>query len=269
MRRIILSMALATAVISANAQDMNSKRGTPILPEVKDWTIGVDATPFLDYAGNLFSQYGNSAPSFDFAKNPLIITGGMVKDETTTYRVMARIGFNSSKDEDLIDATWTTEPNDQATDVTKTSSRNITLGAGIQKNRGKGRLRGIYGAEAMIMFGGGKSTFENGTPDTLLFTPIDIETKQGSTLGLGLRAFISAEYFFAPKISISGEFGWGLSISSQGEGETTSKQYGDDPSTPNDPNNVVYETTSKSGKSSSFGIDTDNLGGAIIMHFYF
>lgn len=268
MRRIILSMALATAVISANAQDMNSKRGTPILPEVKDWTIGVDATPFLDYAGNLFSQYGNSAPSWDFAKNPAIITFGMVKDETTTYRGMVRLGFGSTKDEDLIDASWTPAVGDQVTDVTKTSYNNITLGGGLQKNRGKGRLRGIYGAEAMISLGGGKETFENGTPDTLLVNPIEIESKQGSTLGFGLRAFIGAEYFFAPKISISGEFGWGLSLSTQGEGETTTKQYGDDPST-TDVVNVVYETTTKSGKSSSFGIDTDNVGGAIIMHFYF
>lgn len=261
-------MALATAVVSANAQDMNSKRGTPILPEAKDWMIGIDASPILDYAGNLFSQYGNSAPDWNFPNNNLIITGGMVKDETTMYRAKVRLGFGSSKDEDLIDASWTPAVGDQVTDVTKTSYNQIAIGAGIQKNRGKGRLHGIYGAEAMIMLGGSKTTFENGTPDTLLTTPIETENKQGSTFGIGVRGFIGAEYFFAPKISISGEFGWGLSLSSTGEGSITTKQYGDDPST-TDTNNVVYTTETKSGKSSSFGIDTDNVGGALIMHFYF
>jgi len=55
MKKIILSAALATAMISANAQDMMSKKGTPILPEAKDWSIGFDAAPLLGYFGNLYS----------------------------------------------------------------------------------------------------------------------------------------------------------------------------------------------------------------------
>ena len=102
MKKVILSMALATAVISANAQDMNSKRGTPILPEAKDWMIGVDASPVLEYFGNLFNHDDNNAPSFNFPNNNLVITGGMVKDETTMYRAKVRLGFGSSKDETAI-----------------------------------------------------------------------------------------------------------------------------------------------------------------------
>ena len=36
--------------------------------------------------------------------------------------------------------------------------------------------------------------------------------KPGGQFGLGLRAFIGAEYFILPKISIGGEFGWGVGL---------------------------------------------------------
>lgn len=267
-------MALATAVISANAQDMNSKRGTPILPEAKDWMIGIDARPVLDYAGNLFSQYGNSAPDWNFPNNNFVITGGLVKDETTMYRAKVRLGFGSTKTEDLIDdpATPVVNPS-EVTNTTKSSYNSIVIGAGIQKSRGKGRLHGIYGAEAYIGLGGEKTTYEYGTKlsDTTAVGvgPRNTEEKQGSTFMFGVRGFIGAEYFFAPKISISGEFGWGIGLSSTGEGETSYEAFGDNPATPNNVENALYTGSSKTGKSSSFGLDTDNVGGALTMHFYF
>jgi hypothetical protein len=36
--------------------------------------------------------------------------------------------------------------------------------------------------------------------------------KPGAQFGLGVRAFIGAEYFVLPKISLGGEFGWGLGL---------------------------------------------------------
>jgi hypothetical protein len=37
-----------------------------------------------------------------------------------------------------------------------------------------------------------------------------------SGYGFGLRGFIGAEYFFMPKMSIGGEFGWGLAYVKNG-----------------------------------------------------
>jgi hypothetical protein len=268
MKKVILSMALATAVISANAQDMNSKRGTPILPEAKDWMIGIDAHPVLDYFGNLFNHDFNEAPDWNFTRNnSMIITGGCVKDETTMYRAKIRLGFGSNKQDSLYDNPFTTAT-DNVTDTRKTSSNDIAIGAGIQKNRGKGRLRGIYGAEAMIGLGGGKTTNDYGISltDSTATGPRTTEEKEGSTFSFGVRAFIGAEYFFAPKMSLSGEFGWGLGLSSTGEGEVTTERRGIAPGATE--TSTITETT-KTGKSSSFGIDTDNLGGSIVFHFYF
>lgn len=249
MKKSLLIIAMFIGA-TATAQDLTSKKGTPILPEAGEWSIGVGASSTLEYFGNLMNG-NNNAPAFDWA-NDQIITGKMMKDANTAYRAYVRLGLGSNKAEgqevDLGGGTFV-----DSIEV-KTSSTNIALGAGLQKYRGKGRLRGIYGAEAMIMLSGGKETWE-GSDD--LVGAISLEDKSGSTFGLGIRAFIGAEYFFAPKMSLGGEFGWGLSLTSTGEGEISGSIDGDaiDPI--------------KTGKSSSFGIDTDNFGGSIILNLYF
>jgi hypothetical protein len=57
-------------------------------------------------------------------------------------------------------------------------------------------------------------------------------------------------------MSLSGELGWGLGIASTGASETTVTLGG-------------TTTTTKGGKVSSFGLDTDNAGAAINLNFYF
>jgi hypothetical protein len=277
MKKILLSATLALCVSAVSAQDMMSKKGTPILPEVGDYWIGIDAVPFLDYFGNLMNG-SNSAPSWSFTNDGLAITGGYVVDANTSYRGKVRIGIGSSTMNYATENDGTTDPNDESFDEQKTSSRNILIGAGLQKNRGKHRIRGIYGAEMYISLTGGKTTNSyanaidsaNTTPSTGIpgqgSFPRTTEEKSGSGFGIGARAFVGAEYFFAPKISISGEFGWGLMFSSVGEGETSSEAW--DP-TLNNGLGGVASYNSKTGKQSSFGFDTDNSGGALIISFYF
>jgi hypothetical protein len=42
MKKLFLTLTLASAVAFANAQDMTSKKGVPILPEANDWSISFD-----------------------------------------------------------------------------------------------------------------------------------------------------------------------------------------------------------------------------------
>jgi hypothetical protein len=200
--------------------------------------VGANST--LNYFGNLLNGTAdNSAPGFDWA-NDNVITGKMMKDANTAYRVRVRIGYNSTTDNDYSD------PATGGVSVErKTTSMDISLGAGIQKYRGKGRLQGIYGAEASLGLGSGTESWDSDA--------LKADVTVGSTFGFGVRGFIGAEYFFAPKMSLGGEFGWGLGISSTGETETT----------------VNGGTAVKSGGGSSFGIDTDNAGGSISMNLYF
>jgi hypothetical protein len=275
MKKTLLTIALATAVASLSAQDMMSKKGTAILPETDDWCLGVSANSIIEYFGNLMNG-NNSAPSFGFPNSSQVITGKMVKDDNTAYRANVRIGFLSDKVTALSDQTGSTsDPIATVEDSWKSSEMNVTLMAGLQKNRGNGRLRGIYGAEAGFMLGSSKHTFDYGNAITATATAPErtdfgfndlgndvwlTEDKDGSTFGLVIRGFIGAEYFFAPKMSLSGEFGWGLMMASTGEGEATAEFWD---------GTKVKTASMKTGKASAFGIDTDNAGGSINLNLYF
>ncbi len=238
MKKIILSLVLVSAFTFVNAQDvLKSKNGTPILPEKGDWAISVSATPFLDYFGNFLSQHGNTSPYFDFLNSDNYIAGKYFVNANTAYRAKVRIGLGSSS------------TTNSAGDETKISATNITLGAGMEKRRGHGRLQGIYGAEALIQLTGGKTTYTYATTPDLGTVLSD---KQGSGFGFGVRGFIGAEYFILPKISLGAEYGWGLMINSVGKG-TIQHQGEADTSTP---------------KTSSFGLDTD-ISPVIVLTLHF
>jgi hypothetical protein len=252
MKKGLLIVAMMIGV-TASAQDMNSKKGTPILPESGDWSIGIGANSSLNYFGNLLNgNVDNSAMSFDWTNgNDNVITGKMMKDANTAYRAKLRLGFGSTtnglQDVGIADSI-----------EVKQGGSNINLGAGIQMYRGKGRVRGFYGAEANIGLSSSKETWSGSDFDQInpgTTTAISAEVKGGS-FNFGVRGFIGVEYFFAPKMSLSGEFGWGLGIESVKGTETT----------------VTIGSTSSTetgGKSSSFGLDTDNAGAAINLNFYF
>lgn len=262
---MIAALFVAGTVMS---QDLTSKKGEMYLPEAGDYAIGIDATPLLNYLGNFIGGAGaddNGAPTFNahgneggFASNGVAIYGKQFIDANTAYRAKARIGFNSAKNRSLVDDLDPAADVDaQVEDEAKTSNFGITLGAGLEKRRGNTRLQGVYGAEAMIAFGSSKTAFDYGNSLELMNSQL-AEIKNGSTLMFGVGVFAGAEYFFAPKMSIAGEYNFGLNIASTGDGETTVDIFGDDSDT---------DTTAG---SSSFGLDTGVLGGAslrLMLHF--
>lgn len=272
MKKSTIFVALAFCATSVVAQDLTSKKGEPILPEAGDWALVIDAKPVLQYAGGFLSNAGATPFTWNFPNSMMTITGKMFIDEKTAYRAKIRIGFGSDKDVVLVnDVTSTTNPVAQVEDVRKSSYNAIALGAGMEWRRGKTRLQGFYGGEALISFMGGKTTYEYGnalsstnTVNSSQFGQNSglLEDKQGSTFGIGLRGFIGAEYFIFPKMSIGGEFGWGLTISSTGEGEATSEAY-------DSANNSVTTTTTATAGGSNFALDTDNMGGMITLGLHF
>ena len=190
----------------------------------------------------------------------------------------------------------------------KQSSTNIGLSFGIEKRKGKTRLQGYYGAEAGIYISSTKDKFTYGnnlTPSSGANTnavtvsgadnfpdgsnvittglPITggnidnagyrvIQRKSGATLSVGVRAFVGVEYFILPKMSLGGEFGWGLGVSVTGKGSTSYE------STGNIGGNAIDQagiTTLNTAKSGSVKVDTDNKNtvwgpsGNIRLNFYF
>jgi hypothetical protein len=295
----LLVIGASMFVATTQAQELMSKRGTPILPEAGDWSIGIDAVPFIDWAFDktrVFSNTGvTSAGGAVREQQNMTLVGLYMKDANTAYRGKVGINFKSHSDDHIIFA-QNAGPGSTVTDVVKTSSMGITLGAGIQKSRGKGRLHGIYGAEVMIGFNGAnKTTYEYGNPfildttsahngqalisqspygpsDTAYVSSRPLEQKSGSSFTFGVDGFIGVEYFFAPKMSFSAEYNWGIFLTSGGEGENT----GEETYVVNPASSIVTavrSTSSKTGGNSDFTVGNNNINtsstGNIVFHFYF
>ena len=305
MKKSVLALAMAFGVTSAFAQDLTSKKGEPILPEKGDWAISADATPFLNYMGNFFGKTSaNAAPTFNFLTGNSVIVGKYFLDEKTALRAGINIGFGShsatnlvAQDNQPVPAAGTLPL--QVTDKVSHGTTGIGITAGIEKRKGKTRLQGYYGAELGLYFGGSNDKFTYGNsfaatgaaagtsqaPTSTSYT-VDPTTntgygvsgtannpnrvtqiKSGTNVQIGVRGFIGVEYFILPKMSLGGEFGWGIGVNMTGAGKQT--------------NEGLYTATAVStqtvntGKTSNFVVGTDNKNsifgpvGSIRMNFYF
>jgi hypothetical protein len=261
MKKTILFVAMALGLSTAFAQDLTSKKGEKYLPESGDWAIGADATPFLDYVGNFFGKTGpNVSPTMSFANGGMMLQGKMFKDDKTAYRVGLRIGFGSLTTHNAI--TSLGDSLGLAKDIS-TSEMNIGLSAGLEKRKGAGRLQGFYGAEAGLAFGGGGTvtntyamelnSARNAAGGGPLVASRTAETVTGSVFMFGIRGFAGVEYFVLPKISIAGEFGWGLSFATTGDDTKTDDSVSGTPGAL-----VAKSTTTTTEGPSAFVLDTDN-----------
>jgi hypothetical protein len=304
MKKLLLIAMLTSMFSVAMAQDapMMSKRGTAILPEAGDWSIGIDAVPFVDWAFDktrIMSNTGiSSASGAVGAQVPMTFVGLYQVDANKAYRGRVGINFNSHKQEYNVTVNNDTVTRSEHTviDEIKTSNMAITLGAGLQWNRGKGRLRGIYGVEAMLMFSGATKTeytygnefSRDSTQGQAVGTAVHInstgtaevtdntritESETGGGFGFGIDGFVGVEYFFAPKMSFSAEYNWGIMISSSKEGTSTSETTYF-PTTGSQAIAIrTTESPSLMGKTSDFGVRNGDIGtsstGNIVFHFYF
>ncbi len=282
MKKTVLFAAALFAVTAASAQtgEITSNRGENWLSQDGDWGLTFEAAPLLNYAGNLFNGHANNGGvalnnMFTSANatggSGVVIGGKKLVDANTAYRAKVRIGFGSDKNTVLVnDVTSTTTPQAQVEDVQKQSFMGIDLGFGLEKRVGSTRVVGIYGAELGVGFGSNKTTYEYGNSLTTTNQTHSntfqqgagvTEVKGGSILSVGLRAFAGVEWFVAPKVSLSGEYFWGLAMRSNGHSEVTTESF---------TNNSATSTTVEGGtKTGHFGIDTGVSGASIGVNFYF
>lgn len=286
--------ACMLALSYASFGQLLSKKGEPILPESGDWAVGIDAAPILNWAGGLFSD-GSNPVSNDFLDNNLSITGKYFTAADMAYRGKVRLGFGSEKFTATVPTSslTATDPDVVVEDSWKQGNTNVYISGGIEKRKGKTRLQGFYGGELGIGIKSKKNTFEYGNALTLDFPNAERteffdnqtgeqvnfyqdnfdagyinEFKSGKTIQFGIRGFIGAEYFIAPKLSLGFEYGWGLAFSKTGTGETTFEYFG--LLNPDSPTSTLNSITRETGTTdSSFGFDTDNSGGAISLNFHF
>ena len=278
MKKVSLIIASILLMSSIYAQDLVSKKGFKILPETGDYSLGIDARPFLYYAGNIFNgNVTNASPDFDFtAPYPMIITGKYFITDKIAYRGVFRLGMNSITDKNYVQQDGQSDPLVTVEDKYTYSSTDIALGGGIEYRRGHGRVQGYYGGMAMLTFGSDKYTYKYGNahsstnvnPTRTNFGRNSVgggtwvlEDINGSTFGFNVFGFIGVEYYVAPKLSISGEFSYGFGFQSKGNGKYKLQSW-------DAANNAVKTTEGTQGGNSRFGLDT-GVSSALNINFYF
>ena len=235
-----------------------SKRGFYILPEQGDISLGISATPFFKYMSSVFGddiymyqEHGSSSystyyyqhadidsrtytPSFAFtAQNPGSVYFKYMLQENMALRVIGIFGFSSQKLE---------SGSGFGSKTNELKSTGFSMGILIGQTfyrQSKSRLKGYLGYQAGFMkipYEGvaavKDSIAEDGTP---YYVPVTATGKVeytdginasdnytitgGNTLSIIGSGYIGAEFFFAPKMSIGGEFEFGLRIDKQGERE--------------------------------------------------
>lgn len=285
MKKTVLFIALAFGVSNAFAQTLSNPKGEPYLPETGDYAISMDVNPLFHWVGNFFNQYGNNdAPGVGFLNSDQTIIVKKFTSPTDAMRGVVRLGFTSQTDKNNVTdiSATTTFPTvtPVVEDKRKISETHIAIGVGKEMRRGKTRLQGFYGADAMLWFAGMKSKYEYGntmsatTDATHSTTPLStdwsmpngdgtfassqvgsrtLESKSGATIGFGVRGFLGVEYFLWPKISVGAEFGWGLGVQVRGKGKKTTETTG----TNAGGTVVVAEQETETAGASRFGFDTD------------
>lgn len=226
MKKILLLTLFVAGVFCLNAQEpvknqMYNKKGLAILPEKGDWVIGVNAVPFLDYLGNLaLITDDNDAPEFAFtAQRPGQIFGKYYLEDNKALRLGLNLGITLKTTKDG------NPTNPDEVDKFKENAFSIGLSVGIENHRSiKGRLQGYWGYEAgfnKIPYSG-LDYFGNAVSGKIVYDDAennanDYSETGGNTIEIYVKGIVGIEYYFAPKMSLSGEFGLGIGYANLSE----------------------------------------------------
>lgn len=252
MRKITISFVLFMCVgLSSFAQEMNqrvendprlTKNGYRYLPVKGDYAIGIEATPFFEYLGNMFTDGTNKAPLFNGTDNTIYGKYFLENNRAVRAKLRLNIGKDTYKgvvpnDEQV--ANNPLNPLATALDLKKVNSTDVELRVGYEFRRGHGRVQGFWGGEVGFGIASGKIKYDHGNPMTTAnpnpntwdFANVDpdyaripsraTEAKLGNTFSGTIAAFAGVEYFFAPQLSIGGELNLGFTFAKRGQDETT------------------------------------------------
>jgi hypothetical protein len=304
---LVLLLVAVSALVAQDASTsdvpvIKSKKGEAYLPVADEWGLGISANPFLDYLGNFINGYDgfNDSPDFDFADNVannVAIFGKMMVDENTAYRIRFNLSKGTTINKSVVlQDRINGNPDFPAfsDDWQKVNTTAIVIAPGLEKRRGSTRLQGIYGGEAIFGLRNTNVIYQYGNPMTADFVepgstdftsqgfgpnlvgdPVPestrvVENKIGANWLFGVRGFIGVEYFFAPKISLSGEFGYMLSYQIQKRGTITTETFDQGTLSVRQTITDVYDGPGSSDIGvTNFGIGLDNLNASINLLFYF
>ena len=238
----------------------------------------------------LFNGLNGLAPTYSISGKYFMSSKMAYRGTIRLYTDNERTTSGITFDPNASGVTW---PNSLSTDyktkdVMSKSDWSIGLGGGVEWRKGTKRLQGYYGCEAIIAMARSTKRYNyeydviapNSDNDfatlndyttnfvgniTSLpgeYSSRTLRERQAMTTALGIRGFVGVEFFVAPKISVGGEFGWGMGVSHTGRSskkeEGVDFQYDDGSPIAN--GEVKTKVKSKSGdRSTEFFIGSDRL----------
>ncbi len=277
----------------SRVQSFKSRNGFEVLPQAGDIGLGISATASLNFLGNVIGGGPSAAGAFAFPNAPYTVnnpSGAGLANQLflkkfitaeTAYRLRIQASWYSNtnaysvlKDELTPDASNPQYVNDYRTN----RGMGLLIGAGLEKRRGAGRVQGVYGAEAYVGVFNSSIKNQYGNPFSANFPEPTINnintynngarvTKEnnGTGFGLGVRPFIGVEYFFAPKMSLGGEFGYNLGAAFGGNRHIVSERW-------DATSESVVEVKTRDNATHGFvnyGLGVNNLTGSLNLLFYF
>ncbi|MGB0167484.1 MAG: outer membrane beta-barrel protein, partial [Luteibaculum sp.] len=270
----LLSAAVVLTSVAVMGQSLVSKKGEPILPQALDYALGFDAVPVFDILKfNSNDKIGAKSPVA-----PLTFFAKRFDSENAACRFTLMLNANTNKITSLTPEldNGNAVGTDQVEDIERTRNFDLMLGFGREFRRGNTRIQGYWGIEGFAGLSTSRSEFEYGNDRDDLAVKDDyvVESIAGTTFRLAARGFMGAEYFFAPKFSVSLEYGITALLNITGQGEETTFDVTSDGTN----NTASREETLDSGsKGTAFGVNTGvgNASGimgnaarvGIFMHF--
>jgi hypothetical protein len=299
MKKIFLTtIILCAAVFAAFAQDEYEERkskdqvpltknGYKILPEKGDYGISIGATQFINFFGQMLSS-GATAPRFG---DGVALSGHYFLEKNISIRATLSLGLGKDIYKGTIqDDFAASQPGyngHTVIDVMETKNTNVDIEAAFLFHRGYRRLQGYYGGQINFDFNNSKDvytwanpmTIDNQAPTSVTnFSDVanfgsavmagalgnrTLEVKSGNKFGIGIGVLAGVEYFFAPKMSLGGEFGLGLNISNRWQGEATTESF-------DTVENVVRVDSERVLNGNTGGINLETYAnGRLMLNFYF
>jgi hypothetical protein len=256
MKKIIFTTLTVLAFGFANAQEIKSSKGENYLPESGDWAIGFNANNVFRYIGNSFNgSLNNAAPTVNYQKDVAFVGKKFITSKSA-YRVIANLGFrNNFSPKDTIITAIIGTATTNTINKTTTTGFDLKVGLGKEWRRGKTRLQGFYGADALITLNSGSTTNNvsatTTTGTTVTNATIETVTKSGFGFGFGVQGFLGAEYFLFPKISIGAQYTYGVGLLYRGKVNVT---------TTTSATGATGTSNSQDQKDSAFGFNLGSVG---------
>lgn len=294
----VLGIALMMCVgVSASAQNeqIQNKNGVDLMPVSGEWSIGV-GMPLQNmgsWIGNMFGYTNNNSfLNSTYINSPLFNTVGvgvhgkyMISDDNAIRMGIYNAGSDNTQSFEVYDDR-VNDPDSTVVDMIRSNQSTTFLTGGYEFRRGKSRVRGIFGGDAVLSWRsnthfhytyGNNLGASNLTPTQAGAMPAYnanwgrvVEDINGRTFGIGVRAFAGIEYFIAPKICVGTEFGWTARFEVSGKSTTTYERF--DPFLDNGDGtfgNIATHTDVTSLGSRSWSTGIDNLNTNIYFSFYF